>query len=100
MSGVHDHIRLRQHQISAIAFIGVRIRTGQVKDPGTTKGGEAMGGSSGGGEFSPGWSSAEMARRSCSLTVVEETPNSVPTWRRVQPWAYKSAARFTSTAPP
>jgi hypothetical protein len=60
MSGVHDHIRLRQHQISAIAFIGVRIRTGQVKDPGMTKGGEAMGGSSGGGEFSPGWSSAEM----------------------------------------
>ena len=23
-----------------------------------------------------------------------------PIWRRVQPWAYRSAARLTSTAPP
>jgi hypothetical protein len=38
------------------------------------------------------------ARRSWSLTVVEETPCSSPIWRRVQPWAYKSAARSMSTS--
>jgi hypothetical protein len=38
------------------------------------------------------------ARRSCSLTVVGEMPSSALIWRRVRPWAYKSAARLTSTA--
>ena len=37
------------------------------------------------------------ARRSWALTVVEETPCSSPISRRVQPWAYRSAARFRST---
>jgi hypothetical protein len=27
------------------------------------------------------------------------TPSSAPIWRRFRPWAYKSAARLTSTAP-
>ena len=35
-----------------------------------------------------------------AVTVVAVTPSSAPIWRRVQPWAYRSAARLTSTAPP
>jgi hypothetical protein len=31
------------------------------------------------------------------LTVLQSTLSSAPIWRRVQPWAYKSAARLTST---
>jgi len=33
-------------------------------------------------------------------TVLQWTPSSAPIWRSVQPWAYKSAARLTSTATP
>jgi hypothetical protein len=46
---VHDRIRLRQHQISAIARIGVRVGTRRVKHMGTTESGKTMGGLSGGG---------------------------------------------------
>ena len=33
---VHDHIRFRQHQMVAIACIGVRLRTRHMKHAGTT----------------------------------------------------------------
>jgi hypothetical protein len=32
--------------------------------------------------------------------AVQGTPSSAPIWRRVRPWAYKSAARFAFTASP
>jgi hypothetical protein len=57
---VHDHIRLRQHQIAAIAGIVFGIRSRQVKHAGSTESGETVGGSSSGGELSPGRGSAEM----------------------------------------
>ena len=43
---VHDHIRLRQHQIVAVAAIGVRIRTRHLEHAGTTQRRETVGGSS------------------------------------------------------
>ena len=52
---VHDHIRLRQHQIAAVACIGLRIRTRHVKHASPTESGETVGGSSCGGELSLGW---------------------------------------------
>jgi len=55
---VHDHIRLRQHNIVAIARIAVR--TWYVKHTGTTQGGETVGGSSGSRQLSPGGGSTEM----------------------------------------
>ena len=57
---VHDHIRFRQYQIAAVACLGVRIRTGHVEYTGRTEGGEAVGGSPCGIEFSTGRGSAEM----------------------------------------
>ena len=63
---VHDHIRLRQHQIVAVACIGVRIGARHVKHAGTTEGGETVGGSSCGSELSPGGGSAEMISDGCS----------------------------------
>jgi hypothetical protein len=57
---VHDHIRLRQHQIVAIAYIGVRISARQVEHAGSVGSGEAVRGSSGSSEFSPSERSAEM----------------------------------------
>jgi hypothetical protein len=56
---VHDHIRLRQHQISAVACIGVRLAR-HVKHPGTTERGETMSGSSCGGQLSAGGGSTKM----------------------------------------
>jgi hypothetical protein len=50
---VHDHIRLRQHQIVAITYIGVRVGAGRVQHLGTTEGSETVGGSSSGGELGP-----------------------------------------------
>ena len=38
---VHDHIRLREHQIGAVASIGVRLAR-DVKHAGTIEGGEVM----------------------------------------------------------
>ena len=49
---IHDHIRLRQHQMRPVARIGVRIGARHVKNAGTTEGGEMVGGSSSSGEFS------------------------------------------------
>ena len=63
---VHDHIRLRQHQIVAIACIGVRIGARHVKHTGTTEGGETVGGSSCGSELSPGGGSTEMISDGCT----------------------------------
>jgi hypothetical protein len=57
---VHDHIRLRQHQIVAITRIVVRIGSRRVQHLGTTERSEAVGRSSGSSEFSTGWRSAEM----------------------------------------
>ena len=51
---VHDHIRLRQHQIVAIACIAVRIRARYVKHTGTVQRGETVGGSPGSSELRPG----------------------------------------------
>jgi hypothetical protein len=64
---VHDHIRLRQHQIVAVACVGVPIRTGHVKHAGT-EGGEAVGGSSSSRELSPGGCSPEMISNGCADT--------------------------------
>ncbi len=63
---VHDHIRLRQHQIVAVACIGVRIGARHVEHAGTTEGGETVGGSSCGGQLSPGGGSTEMISDGCS----------------------------------
>jgi hypothetical protein len=65
-SVVHDHIRLRQRQIGAIACIGVPIGTRHVEHAGTTEGGETMGGSSGSGELDAGGGSTEMIGDGCS----------------------------------
>ena len=47
----------------------------------------------------PGGRIATPACRSCQRIVSAVTPSSAPIWRRVRSWAYKSAARLTSTAP-
>ena len=57
---VHDHIRLRQHQIVAVACIVVAIGARHMEHAGTTEGGETVGGSSCGSQLSPGGRSAEM----------------------------------------
>ncbi len=57
---VHDHIRLRQHQIVAVACVGVLIGARHVQHRGRTKGGEIVGCSSGSSELSSGGCSAEM----------------------------------------
>jgi hypothetical protein len=43
---VHDHIRLRQHEIAAVTWISVRIGARHVEHVGTAEGGETVGGSS------------------------------------------------------
>jgi hypothetical protein len=63
---VHDHIRLRQHQIVAVASIGVGIGARHVQHAGTAEGGETVGGSSCGGEFSSGRRSTKVISDSCS----------------------------------
>jgi hypothetical protein len=63
---IHDHVRLRQHQIVAVACIVVRILTGHVQHAGTTVGGETVGGSSCSSELSAGGDSAEMISDGCS----------------------------------
>jgi hypothetical protein len=63
---VHDHIRLRQHQIAAVACIGVRIRTRHVEHASPSESGETVGGSSCGGELSSGEGSTKMISDSSS----------------------------------
>ena len=58
---VHDHIRLRQHLIVAVACIVVGIGARHV-DTGTTQRGETVSGSSCGGEFGSGGGSTKMIR--------------------------------------
>ena len=63
---VHDHIRLRQHQIAAITCIGLGILAGHVEHPGMVEGGETVGGSSCGGELSTGGGSTKVIGNGCS----------------------------------
>ena len=58
-SVIHDLVRLRLHQIVPVAPISVRIDRPPRDARGPTKGGEAGGGSSCGGEFSPGGGSTQ-----------------------------------------
>ena len=62
---VHDHLRLRQHQIVAIARNGVRVSARHVQHAGTTEGGEAVGGSSCGSQLSPCGGSTQMISDGC-----------------------------------
>lgn len=57
---VHDHIRLRQRKIAAIACIGVGVRTWNMKHAGTTGSGETVRSSAGSGQLGPGGCSTEM----------------------------------------
>jgi hypothetical protein len=61
----HDHIRLRQHQIGAVARIRVR-RARHVKHASTTECGETVGGSSCGGELSSRGGAPEMISDGCT----------------------------------
>jgi hypothetical protein len=63
---VHDHIRLRQHQIGPIASIGVAISTRHVKHAGTAGRCETVGGSSSSGQLRPGGRSTEMISDGCT----------------------------------
>jgi hypothetical protein len=49
---VHDHVRPRQHQIGAVARVGVGVGARHVKCAGTTEAGETVGGSSGSNQLS------------------------------------------------
>jgi hypothetical protein len=51
---VHDHIRLRKHQIIAAACVGVSLGARHVQHAGRTDGREIVGGSSCSSELSPG----------------------------------------------
>ena len=62
---VHDHIRLRQHQIGSIAGIAVRIGARHTQHPGTTDSRETVSGSSCSGELSSGGSSTKMISDGC-----------------------------------
>ena len=79
---VYDHIRLRQHQIVAITYIGVRVGALHMKYTGTIESGETVGGSPGGGELSSGGGSTKMIRaartpiaRSCSSASASTSCN-------------------------
>jgi hypothetical protein len=63
---VHDHIRLRQHQIVAITYIGVRVGALHMKYTGTTESGETVGGWPGGGELTSGGCSTKMISDGCA----------------------------------
>jgi hypothetical protein len=56
---IHDHIRLRQHQIVAITYIGVRLGARHMEQNGHESS-KAVGGPSGSSQLSPGGRSAEM----------------------------------------
>jgi hypothetical protein len=57
---VHDHIRLRQHQVVAIACIVVTIGARHMEHTGMTESSKTVGGSSCGSQLSPGGRSIEM----------------------------------------
>jgi hypothetical protein len=57
---VHDHVRLGQHEIVTITYIGVRLGTRHVKHAGTVGRTETVGGSPGSSQLSPGGRSTEM----------------------------------------
>jgi hypothetical protein len=85
---VHDHIRLRQHQIASVARIVVAFGARHVQHLGTTEGGETMGGSSCRVELSPSRRSSEMisdGRSDTNREVLMErvSEHLLPT---AQPW--------------
>jgi hypothetical protein len=57
---VHDHIRLRQHKITAVAYTGISIGPRHVQHPGKTYGGQPVGSSSSSVQLRAGRGSAEM----------------------------------------
>ena len=63
---VDDHIRLRQHEIVAVGFIGVSIGAGYMEHRAEAQHGQAVGGSSCGGQLSPGGRSTEMISDGCT----------------------------------
>ena len=88
---VHDHIRFRQHQMVAIARIGVAIRTRHMEHAGTTESGETMGRSSCSSQLSPAGCSTEMindgrpdTNRKTLIKRVDE--NLLPTAQAGGPW--------------
>ena len=57
---VHDHVRPRQHEIGAVARVGVLFRARHVEHAGATQRGETVGCASRGGELSTAGSLTEM----------------------------------------
>ena len=87
---VHDHIRLRQHQIVAVTCIGVRLGARHVKHVGTTASGETVGSSSGSNQLSPGGRSTEMISdgrpdAKCKVLIKCVGKNPLPT---AQTWPF------------
>jgi hypothetical protein len=90
---VHDHIRLRQHQIAAISRIGLCIGARRVQHLGTTKRGETMGGSSCGSELGPRGASTKVISDGCPYAnrkvlikgVGENLLPSAQSWRLRRP---------------
>jgi hypothetical protein len=62
---VYDHIRLRQHQIVAVACIVIGIGAWHVKEARYVGRGETVGGSSGGSQLSPCGGSTQMISDGC-----------------------------------
>jgi hypothetical protein len=57
---VHNHIRLRQHQIVAITDIGISVGARHMKHVGTTESGKTVGSSPGSRQLSTRGLSSEM----------------------------------------
>jgi hypothetical protein len=88
---VHDHVRLRQHQIGAIASTVVRIRARHMEHTGTTDGRETVGGSSCSGELSSGRRSTKMIGDGCTyanrkVLVKRIVENLLPTAQACRLW--------------
>jgi hypothetical protein len=62
---VHDHVRLCQDQVVAVASISIRVGPPHMKRLGTTEGGESMGHSSCGCQLGSGGGSSEMISNGC-----------------------------------
>jgi hypothetical protein len=95
---VHDHIRLGQHQIVAVAYIGVHLAR-HVKHAGTTEGGETVGGSLCGGELSACRGPSEMisdcrSDTSGKVLVKGVGEHLLPT---AQPWASAAGPSYSGS---
>jgi hypothetical protein len=62
----YDHVRLRQHQVAAVACIVVGIGFRHIEHAGTTKSGGLWAARLGGGELSRGSGSTKVIRNGCS----------------------------------